>query len=80
MYGNGTQRRHSRCKDNAHKILHLPECKWTGDDTATVFGICVSLLIMLVGTLGYIVSVSLSLTLVRVFVSLVDFLKMQVFP
>ena len=70
----------SKCKDNADKLLHLPRCKWTGDDTATVFGICVSLLIVLAGTLGYIFCVSLLLTLMRVFVPLVDFLKMQVCP
>ena len=80
MSGNRTHRRHSKCKDSADKLLHLPRCKWTGDDTATVFGICVSLLIVLAGTLGYIFCVSLLLTLMRVFVPLVDFLKMQVCP
>ena len=80
MSGNRTHRRHSKCKDSADKLLHLPRCKWTGDDTATVFGICVSLLIVLAGTLGYIFCVSLLLTLMRVFVPLVDFLKMQACP
>ena len=80
MSGNRVKRRHSKCKDNADKLLHLLRCKWTGDDTATVFGICVSLLIALAGTLGYIFCVSLLLTLMRVFVPLVDFLKMQVCP
>ena len=80
MGGNRTNRRQSKCKDNAGKLLHLPGCKWTGDDTATVFGICVSLLIVLAGTLGYIFCVSLLLTLMRVFVTLVDFLRVQVFP
>jgi len=67
-------------KDNADGLLHLPRCKLTGDDIATVFGICVSLLIVLAGTVGYIYCVSLVLTLARVFVPLVDFLKMQVCP
>ena len=80
MSGNRTHRRQSKCKDNADKLLHLPKCKWTGDDTATVFGICVSLLIVLAGTLGYIFCVSLLLTLMRVFVPLVDFLRVQVCP
>jgi hypothetical protein len=80
MYENREQRRHSKCRDNAKKFLHLPRCKWTGDDTATVFGICVSLLIVLAGTLGYIFCISLLITLVRVLVPLVDFLKMQVCP
>jgi hypothetical protein len=78
MYGNRAQRRHSKCKDNVDKLLHLPRCKWTGDDTATVLGICVGLLIVLAGTLGYIFCVGLLLTLVRVFVPFVDFIKMQV--
>ena len=80
MYGNLARRRHSQCRDNAEKILYMPECKWTGDDTAIVFGICVSLLIVLAGTLGYIFCASLLLTLMRVFIPLVDFLKMQVCP
>lgn len=57
-----------------------PKCRWTGDDTAIVFGICVSLLIVLAGTLGYILCVSLLPTLMRVFLPLVDLLKMQVCP
>lgn len=52
-------------KLNPDKLFHLPRCKWTGDDTATVFGICVSLLIVLVATVDYIYCVSLLLTLVR---------------
>jgi hypothetical protein len=78
--GTARKSRQSKCKGNADNLLHLPRCKWTGDDTATVFGICVSLLIVLAGTLGYIFCVSLLLTLMRVFVPLVDFLKMQVCP
>ena len=80
MYGNHAQRRHSKCRDNAEKLLYLTKCKWTGDDTATIFSIRVSLLIVLAGTLGYILCVSLLITLVRAFVPLVDFLKMQVCP
>ncbi len=77
MYENREQRRHSKCRDNAEKFLHRPRCKWTGDDTGTVFGICVSLLVVLAGTLGYIIGVSLLITLVRILVPLSDFLKMQ---
>lgn len=80
MHGNRAQRRHSQCRDNAEKILHMPKCKWTGDDTATVLGICVSLLIVLAGTLGYIFCARQLIALVRVLVPLVDFLKMQVCP
>ncbi len=80
MSGNRTHRRQSKCKDNADKLLRLPRCKWTSDDTATVFGICVSLLIVLAGTLGYIICVSLLLTLMRLLVPLVDFLRVQVCP
>src|ERR1700741_511289 len=78
--GNRRYKRQSKYKDNADKHFHLPRCKWTGDDTATVFGICVSLLIVLAGALGYIFCVSLLLTLMRVFVPLGAFLKMQVCP
>jgi len=80
MFENREQRRHSKCSDNARKLLYRPRCKWTGDDTATVFGICVSLLIVLAGTLGYMIGVSLLITLVRVLVPLLDFLKMQASP
>ena len=80
MYENREQRRHSKCGDNAETFFYRPRCKWTGDDTATVFGICVSLLIALAGTLGYIMCVSLMLTLVRVLVLMADFLKMQTCP
>jgi hypothetical protein len=45
MYENREQRRHSKCRDNAEKFLYRPRCNWTGDDTGTVFGICVSLLV-----------------------------------
>lgn len=80
MHGNRAQRRYSKCRHNTDQLLDLSRCKWTDDDIATAFGICVSLLIVLAGTLGYIYCVSLLLTRVRVFVSLVDFLKMQVCP
>ena len=79
MDDNRAHRRHSKCSDN-EKVFYRPRCKWTGDDTATVFGICVSLLIVLAGTLGYIMCVSLMLTLVRVLVLMADFLKMQTCP
>jgi hypothetical protein len=74
------RRRYSKCSDNAEKFFYRPRCKWTGDDTGTVFGICVSLLIVLAGTLGYIIGVSLLITLVHVLVQLADFLKMQACP
>ena len=74
------QRRHSHCSNNAKKFLYRHRCKWTGDDTGTVFGICVSLLIVLAGILGYIIGVSLLITLARVLVPLADFLKMQACP
>jgi hypothetical protein len=80
MYENHEQRRHSKCSDNAEKVFYRPRCKWTDDDTGTVFGICVSLLIVLAGTLGYITCVSLLITLVRVLVPLANFLKMQTCP
>jgi hypothetical protein len=80
MYENREQGRHSKCSDNAEKIFYRPRCKWTGDDTATVFGIWVSLLIVLAGTLGYITCVCLLITLVHVLVPLADFLKMQACP
>ena len=72
--------RYSKCGDNVGALLHRPRCKWTGDDTGTVFGICVSLMIVLAGTLGYIICVSLSITLLRALVLLADFLKMQACP
>ena len=80
MFENREQRRHSKCGDNAETFFYRPRCKWTGDDTGTVFGICVSLLIVLAGTLGYIIGVNLLITLVRVLVPLADFLKMQACP
>ena len=80
MYENREQRRHSKCRDNAVKFLYRPRCKWTGDDTGTVFGICVSVLIVLAGTLGYIICVSGLMTVVCVLVPLADFLKMQACP
>jgi hypothetical protein len=80
MYENREQRRHSKCSDNAKKFLYRLKSKWTGDDTATVSGICVSLLIVLAGTLGYMIGVRLLITLVRVLVPLLDFLKMQASP
>jgi len=80
VYENREQRRHSKCGDSAEKFFYRPRCKWTGDDTGTVFGICVSLLIVLAGTLGYIIGVSLLITLVHVLVPLADFLKMQACP
>jgi hypothetical protein len=80
MYENREQKRHSKCTDSAKEFFYLPRCKWTADDTGTVFGICVSLLIVLAGTLGYIICVSLLITLIRVLVPLADFLKMQTFP
>ena len=72
--------RYSKCGDNVGALLHRPRCKWTGDDTGTVFGICVSLLIVLAGSLAYIICVSQLITLERVLVPLVDFLKMQACP
>ncbi len=60
--------RHSKCSDNAEKSSYRPRCKWTGDDTGAAFGICISLLIVLAGTLGYIICVSLSITLLRALV------------
>ena len=80
MYENREQRRHSKCSDNAEKFFYRPRFKWTADDTSTVFGICLSLLIVLAGTLGYIICVSLLITLVRILVPLADLLKMQAFP
>jgi hypothetical protein len=80
MYENHEQRRHSKCSDNSEKVFYRLRCKWTGDDTGTVFGICVSLMIVLAGTLGYIICVSLSITLLRALVLLADFLKMQACP
>ena len=80
MYENREERRHSKCRDNAGKFFFRPRLKWTGDDTGTVFGICVSILIVLAGTLGYIICISLLITLVHALVSLAEFLKMQAFP
>jgi len=80
MDKNREQRRHSKCRDTAVEFFYPPTCKWTGDDTATVFGICVSLLIVLPGILGYIICVSLLSTLVHVLVAFADFLKLQVCP
>jgi len=80
MYENRAQRRHSKCADNAEKFFYRPRCNWTGDDTGTVFGICVSLLIVLAGILGCVICVSQLITLVHVLVSLADFLKMQACP
>ena len=80
MYENREQSRHSKCTDNAETFFYRPRCKRTDDDTGTVFGICVSLLIVFAGTFGYIICVSLLITLVRVLVPLADFLKMQAFP
>jgi len=76
MYENPEQRRHSKWSANA-KILYRARCKWTADDTGTVFGICVGFVIVLAGTLGYIICVSLLITLVRVLVSLAYFLKIH---
>ena len=69
--------RYSKRGDNVGDLLDRPRCKWTGDDTGTVFGICVSLLIVLAGSLGYIICVSQLIRLERALVPLVDFLKMQ---
>ena len=80
MSENRKQRRHSKCSDNTEKFLDRLSCEWTADDTGTVFGICVSLLIALAGTLGYTICVGLLITLVRVLVLLADFLKMQACP
>jgi hypothetical protein len=80
MYENREQGTHAKCRDNTKKFFDRSRCKWTGDDTGTVFGICVSLLIVLAGTLGYIICVSLLSTLVRVLVPLADLLKMQACP
>jgi hypothetical protein len=80
MSENYEQRRHSKCRDSAEKFFYRSRCKWTCDDTGTVFGICVSLLIVLAGTLAYIICVSLLMALVRAFVPLADFLKMQALP
>ena len=79
MYDNRAQRRHSQCSDN-EKVFYRPRCKWTGDDTGTLFGLCVSLLIVLAGTLGYLLCASLVITLVRDLFLLADFLKMQACP
>jgi hypothetical protein len=80
MYEDRDRRRHSKCSDNTETFFYRPGCKWTADDTATVFGICVSLLILLAGTLGYIIGVSLFITLLRILLPLADFLKMQACP
>jgi len=80
MYENRDRRSHSKCSDNAETFFYRPRCMWTADDTATVFGICVSLLIVLPGILGYIICVSLLSTLVHVLVAFADFLKLQVCP
>jgi hypothetical protein len=80
MHENRVQRRHSKCSDSAEKFLYRTTCKWTGDDTGTVFGICVSLLIVLAGSLSYIICFSLLMTLIRDLVLLVDFFKMQAGP
>jgi hypothetical protein len=80
MYENRGQRRHSKCSDNAENVFYRPRSKWNADDTATVFGICVSLLTVLAGILGYIICVSLLINLVRVLVSLADSLTTQARP
>jgi hypothetical protein len=78
MDDNRAQRRHSKCSDN-EKVFR-PRCKWTGDDTGTLFGLCVSLLIVLAGTLGYLLCASLLITLVRDLFLLADSLKIQACP
>ena len=80
MYEHRDQWRHSKCKENPETFFHRLRCKWTGDDIGTVFGIFVSLLMVLAGTLGYIICVSLLTTLARVLIPLADFLKMQACP
>jgi hypothetical protein len=80
MFENRAERRHSKCRVNGEKLLHLLRFRCTGDDTATVIGICVSLLIVLAGTFGYIFCVGQLITLVRVLVPLANFLKMQTCP
>lgn len=55
MQENRERWRHSKCRDNVGSLLHRLRCQWTGDDSATVFGICVSLLTFLAGALAYIV-------------------------
>jgi hypothetical protein len=45
--------------DNDGDSLHRPACKPTSDDAATVIGVCVSLLAMLVGALVCIASFGL---------------------
>ena len=75
-----SKKKHSKCSDNAEKSSYRSRCKWTSDDIGTVFGICVSLLIVLAGTLAYSICLSLLITLVRVLVPLTEFLKMQSFP
>ena len=51
--------RHFKCNDKAGNLLHRLRCKWTVDDTAAVVGTCISLLIVLAGTLSYVIAVSL---------------------
>jgi len=79
MYENGAPKRQFNCSDN-EKVFYRPKCKWTGDDAGTVFGLCVSLLIVLAGTLGYLLCVGLLIRLVREFFLLADLLKMQACP
>ena len=79
MYENGAPKGHSKCSDN-EKVFYRHRCKWTGDDAGTVFGLCVSLLIVLAGTLGYLLSVGLLIALVRELLLLADLLRMQACP
>lgn len=66
MYENREQRSHSKCMDSEENFSYRTKSKWTADDTGTVFGICVSFLIVLAGTFGYIICVGLLITLLRV--------------
>lgn len=66
MYENREQRSQSKCVDSEENFSYRPKSKWTADDTGTVFGICVSFLIVLAGTFGYIICVGLLITLLRV--------------
>jgi hypothetical protein len=51
------RRRSANCRDNVSNLFRRLRCELTGDDLATAFGICVSLLIVLVGALDYIICV-----------------------
>lgn len=57
MQENRERRRHSKCRDKEGSLLYRLRCQWTSDDSATVLGICVSLLTVLAGTIAYIIFV-----------------------